>query len=225
MTAKKLILIWIRVILFIICIVAVWMFLWDSHCIHNPLTPQQFAVTFQTNLLQKGTATYYRRMGPILYEMKTTENGEHAYWLETIIAQRDSINVSAEFFNGMDYAIHNDRINLKGEPVIEWEIRRENFSDLESFTLKKEDMTLTHYSSDTKTEDTVTLSEHQFNELTESLICLPLENYPEDTADCYYELGIKLKYAHTLTLGPQYLAIVDAKEEWEFIFDAFEQAR
>ena len=156
--------------------------------IYNPFTTEQFATRWQTNLLSKGDAIYYRRIGPFLIRLRKSEYGDLGYDHNHIHVTKSCIYLNSFFSFGTYIDASHDAIRLRDHNIQEWEISRSKNNVQETFLISGDSPhTLTYSNSTEKYDVKYILNDTEYMNLTKILRYLPLA----DTSQ--YELDIQIQ--------------------------------
>lgn len=191
------------------------------HVIRNPFTSEQFASKTNTNFFNRGTITYYRKWGPILYSPQRSEPTQILSSDSNFVyIDKDHIYVDSTFYGfGANYEISNDAIDLRGGSVETWHISHKNYFRYESFTLSDESPNVLRYSNSDGTEKSVSLNDMEYKNLIGILQKMPLAIQPTTRNEntFYYELTVDL---YNDDAG--YYATVDGNEVFSVMESYFE---
>lgn len=187
--------------------------------IENPFTPHEFASLMDTNFLYKGTITYYRKTGFLLYASWKSEFGEFSGDSNFLSVSSNEINVCSTFM-GPDkvYEMENSHIDLRGKAIDEFLLC--NHSWTECFKLTRDRL---HYSRSNEGEVSCPLSESEYRQLRRELERMELAPRHASGPEAF-DLDIYTLSVSRTNDESGYYSYVNGEKQFQFLYDFIYQA-
>jgi len=155
--------------------------------IDNPFTSQQFASWDNRNMFGRGTTTYFRRIGFILYSPLSTEYDEASGDDNFVWVSSNEIYVNSTFMGeGGTFRNNNDHINIKKRNVEKFILSKHSSTSGEYYELTKN---LLSYRG-ARGNKTCPLTDAEYRQLRYKLERMKLVE--DERTNYYYELQVQI---------------------------------
>ena len=180
--------------------------------VKEKLTGRCFVARYESNMLKKGSITYYEKTGIFLHSPKETSAKEICLDQPFFCVDSEDIYVTVEFGGGATFPFDkNDKLNFNEILKHEFRLRRETYDFLESYTIN--DKEIRYYRSDTKQEKKIVIDKVQFQQITDTVKAAKLASMSDRKETDIFEYELKVESAN----GDTEIIYINGAEAFEVI--------